>query len=564
MKRDFIRIASPSKLLLISAAIGLVVGLIAVGFRSLIVWCNGLFFPQPPEQLALLGAWWKYLVFLIPAGGGLIVGLLLRLLINDKHRSSGVTEVIEAVFLKSGRLNLGMGFKGLLSVITIGSGGSAGPEGPIVEIGSSFSSFIGQRLRLPGSEMRLLAACGAAAGISAVFGAPLGGIFFVLEIILGEFAISTFAPVVLSSVIAAIMAKSLLGSQPAFQTTVGSIGSLYDVVPFALLGVLSGLVSVLFLNALQHSGALFSRWRIAEWMKPAVGGLLVGVLGLVFPRVLGEGYHAVTAVMAGQVIWWAAILLMLAKILATSITLGSGSPGGSFAPAVFIGAMLGSAVCQLMALVLPSVFTYRASYALAGAAGLVAGALNAPITAALIVFEISGSYAVILPVLLVVALSALLTYRIRGASVYTLALADSGLTPGRIRKYGHLSAKLCSEVMRQDIKTVSPTTNIRTILAIMNESDQSILPIVESDEKVRGVISWSTVKYYLGQEMQDNLVIAHDIMMPCPVVEADDPVTKPMMILLDETIEAIPVVRDGKVLGIIGRRELLRQGLQDG
>lgn len=561
IRKDVIKIASPTKLLSISAAIGLVVGLSAVGFRSLIVWCNGLFFPQHPEQTLLLGRWWKYLAFLIPAVGGLIVGLLLRLLKDDKQRLTGVPEVIEAVFLKSGKLNLGMGLKGLLSVVTIGSGGSAGPEGPIVEMGSSLSSYIGQRLKLPGSEMRLLVACGAAAGISAVFGAPLGGIFFALEIILSEFAISTFAPVVLSSVVAAIIAKSLLGSQPAFQTTVGSIGSLNDLFLYALLGVLSGLVSVLFINSLQRWGALFARWRLAEWIKPAFGGLMVGILGLIFPQVLGEGYHAVTAAISGQIVWWTALLLVLMKVLATSITLGSGAPGGSFAPAVFIGAMLGSAVCQLTAVILPSVFVHRASYALAGAAGVVAGALNAPITATLIVFEISGSHAVILPVVLVVALSALLTYRIRGASVYTLALTPSRITPGHLRRYSHLSSKLCSEVMRRDVKSVSATTNVRTIIAIMNESDQSILPVVDDDEMVLGVISWLALRHYLGHDMDDNVVIAYDMIIKCPVVDAYDPVTKPMMILLDETIDAIPVVREGKIQGIIGRRELLKQGL---
>ncbi|MRR09943.1 chloride channel protein, partial [bacterium] len=258
---DVPRIVGPTKLLVISVVLGLAVGLVAVGFRSLIVWCNGLFFPHDPEQLFLIGRWWKHLVFLIPAVGGLATGIVMRWGRIEGKGVTGVPEVIEAVSLKGGRLNIAMGFKGLLSAVTIGSGGSAGPEGPIVEIGSSLASFAGQRLRLSGRELRLLAGCGAAAGIAAVFGAPLGGIFFALEIILSEFAVHTFAPVVLSAVAASVVARSLLGDQPAFQVAVGSVGSLYDLLPYALLGVSAGVGSAGFISALQRRQASVSGWR---------------------------------------------------------------------------------------------------------------------------------------------------------------------------------------------------------------------------------------------------------------------------------------------------------------
>ncbi|HTY08727.1 MAG TPA: chloride channel protein, partial [Candidatus Edwardsbacteria bacterium] len=174
-------IVSPAKPLVISVALGLMVGLVAVGFRSLIGWSNGLFFPHDPEHLFIIGRWWKYLICLIPAVGGLLVGIAMRYFVARDKAISGVPEVIESVLLKGGRLDLRMGLKGLLSAVTIGSGGSAGPEGPIVEIGASLSSFVGQKLQLSGSDLRLLAGCGSAAGIAAVFGAPLGGIFFALE-----------------------------------------------------------------------------------------------------------------------------------------------------------------------------------------------------------------------------------------------------------------------------------------------------------------------------------------------------------------------------------------------
>jgi chloride channel protein, CIC family len=557
------RMAGPTKLLIISAVIGLVVGLVAVGFRSLIVWCNGIFFPYHPEQLFLIGRWWKYLACLIPAVGGLLVGVVMLLAKLDEKGITGVPEVIEAVLLKGGKLNLKMGFKGLLSVVTIGSGGSAGPEGPIVEIGSSLASYLGQQLRLSGRELRLLAGCGAAAGIAAVFGAPLGGIFFSLEIILNEFAIHTFAPVVLSSVVAAVVSRSLLGDQPAFQVTVGTIGSLSDLLPYALLGLLAGTASVAFINILQRSQAYFSRWRAPQWIKPAAGGLMVGLTGLLFPQILGEGYHAVTAAIGGNIIWWFALLLVVMKILSTSVTIGSGAPGGSFAPAIFIGAMLGSAFCQLLTLLLPTVFAYKASYALAGAAGLVAGALNAPITAALIIFEISGSYKIVLPGMIVVAISALVTYRTRGTSIYTMALSNAGLSQNHLRRFSHLSSQVCRDVMRPDVQVIQSNTLIKDILSFMSNTSQSILPVVNGDNRILGIVSWSSLRYYLDHSPMNDPLIAYDIMTQIPAVEADDPLTRAMLILMDENLEAVPVVKDGRLVGIIGRRELLKKAEQN-
>lgn len=553
------RMAGPTKLLIISAGIGLVVGLVAVGFRSLIIWSNGIFFPYHPERLLLIGRWWKYFVCLIPAVGGLLVGVIMLLAKIEKKCISGVPEVIEAVLLKGGRLNLKMGLKGLLSVITIGSGGSAGPEGPIVEIGSSLASYLGQRLRLTGRELRLLVGCGAAAGIAAVFGAPLGGIFFSLEIILNEFAIHTFAPVVLSSVVAAVVARTFLGDQPAFQVTLGSIGSLSDLLPYAMLGLLAGIVSVMFINFMQRSQAYFAGWRAPDWIKPAAGGLLVGLTGLLFPQILGEGYQAVTSAIGGNIIWWAALLLVVMKMAVTSVTIGSGAPGGSFAPAIFIGAMLGSGFCQLLTLLMPNVFIYKASYALAGAAGLVAGALNAPITAALIIFEISGSYKIVLPGMIVVAISALITYRMRGTSLYTLALSKAGLSPDHLRSFSHLSSQVCRDVMQNNIQVIQPNTPIKDVLSFMGNVSQSILPVVDSDNRILGIVSWSSLRYYLDHSPENDPLIAYDIMAQVPAVDADDPMTKAMLVLLDENLEAVPVVKDGRLVGVIGRREVLKK-----
>jgi len=553
-------IGRPTRILLLGVGLGIITGLVAVAFRSLIIFSNSMFFPHDPQKIFLIGRWWQYLAFLIPAIGGLLVGGILYLFFREDEPLSGVPEVMAAVYLKGGLLNPKMGLKGLLSAITIGSGGSAGPEGPIVEIGSSLGSYLGQKLRLTGNELRLMAGCGAAAGIAAVFGAPLGGVFFALEIILGEFAINTFAPVVLSAVAASVISRTFLGDQPAFQVTVTTLGSLYDILPFFVLGLLSGLVSVLFINAIYKGQSYFGRSPVAFWLKPAIGGLMVGVLGLILPQVLGEGYHSVTAILNGHILWWTALVLVFAKILSTSLTLGSGAPGGSFAPAIFIGAMLGGAFGQLLALILPGFFTYNASYALAGAAGVVAGALNAPLTAGLIIFEITGTYKVVLPAMIVVAISAMITKKMKGSSVYTHALFKAGLPVDQLRQHSHLSAATCREAMKKDILAILPQMPLHEIIKAISRTDQLILPVIDDNNKYLASVNWSQLRLFLEDEQSGGLIIAHDVMIKVPQVNADDSLSVALMYLVKNDMQEIPVVENGKLVGLIGNKEILKGG----
>jgi CIC family chloride channel protein len=548
-------------MLLLGVLAGAVTGLAAVAFRSLINFSTGLFFPHDPQQVFLVGKWWNYLAFLIPALGGLLVGGIIYLFLRDDQQFSGVPEVMAAVSLKSGMLRLRTAGKGLLSVITIGSGGSAGPEGPIVEIGSSLGSYLGQKLRLSGNELRLMAGCGAAAGIAGVFGAPLGGVFFALEIVLGEFAVNTFAPVVLAAVASSVVSRTFLGDQPAFQVAVTSLGSLYDIIPYLILGLLSGLASVLFISALQSSQALFGRMRIPAWLKPAVAGLLVGAMGLVLPQVLGEGYHTVTVMLNGKILWWMALLLVTAKILATALTLGSGAPGGSFAPAVFTGAMLGGAFGQMTALLFPGFFGFNASYVLAGAAGLVAGALNAPLTAGLIIFEISGTYKVVLPAMIVVAVSAVITKRFAGTSVYTYALQKAGLPVSQLRTHSGVSGGICREVMRRDIVAILPGMPLADIVKTFGRTEQLLLPVMDEDGNYLASISWSQLRLFMEGQPEGGLIIAHDVMIRVPVVDVSDSLSLAMMHLIQQDMQELPVVDGKKLAGLIGSKEILKAEL---
>ncbi len=547
----------PAKMMAAGVLVGAAVGLAAVGFRFLINLSSGFFFPHDPRLFGLMGHWWRYLAAMIPALGGLIVGLALQYLLGEQKGISGMPEVLWSVAVKGGRLRPRMGIKGLLSAVTMGSGGSAGPEGPIVEIGSSLSSYFGQKTGLSLSENRLFAGCGAAAGIAGVFGAPLGGLFFALEVVLGEFSISSFTPVVLSAVAASVVSRSFFGDQPAFQVTVVSLGSLWDTIPYLLLGIFSGLVSVLFVSSISRSQEFFRGLPLPLWGKTALGGLAVGVIGLATPQVLGEGYHAVTSALAGNLAWWLALSLMLAKILATAGTLGSGAPGGAFAPALFVGAMLGSAFNQAASEIFPKVFAFNPSYPLAGAAGLVAGSLGAPIAAGLIVFEVSGTYRVVLPCLIAVAASAAIAHRMKRGSLYTQTLANAGLPVEQLRRLPHLSAHTCRQAMRRQLTAVLPGAPLTDIIKIFSSMDQELLPVIDADNRYLGAICWSQLRCFLAEGSPEGPIIAHDVMLSTPTVLPEDSLSLALMHLIKEDLQELPVVEEGKLVGLLEGKAIL-------
>lgn len=544
-----------ARLLVLGVVIGMITGLVGVGFRQLIELCANFFFSHQPERLFLIGRWWRYLVFLVPALGGLITGVALHLWLKEDE-AGGVPEVMMAVSLKGGIVKIKNGLKGLLAAITIGSGGSAGPEGPIVEISASLGSWLGQKLQLSHSELRLLVGCGAAAGISAVFAAPLGGLFFALEIILGEFSLSSFAPIVLASVSSSVVAKTILGDQPAFQVKSAGLGSVYDIIFYMLLGVLAGLVAVGFKEMLSRTKTWFDNKQISALYKPALGGLAVGLFGLVLPQILGEGYNVVTSAMNGNIIWWLLLLLLAGKMVSTSITLGSGAPGGAFAPSLYIGSMLGAAFGQIVSFILPGQAALASTFALTGAAGVVAGALNAPITAGLIIFEVSGSYKVILPAMIVVSVAAVVSNRFKKGSIYTSGMIKDGLPVDRFRNYSHLSNILCRQVMKREIIVAGPQTRLVDIYKILSRSDQQIVPVSDSDNHLLGVISWQTIKLLLTDENLKCMLLAYDMMSTPHPVSADDNLLKVMIQLGNSDNEQVTVVENGRLVGLIGWREI--------
>jgi CIC family chloride channel protein len=412
----------------------------AVAFRYLILGVTELFSGHRDfsgvghginPHVPVLGIWF---VVLAPVAGGLLYGPLVARFAPEA-RGHGVPEVMLAVAEFGGRIRPQVAVvKALASALCIGSGGSVGREGPIVQIGSALGSTIGQFANMPARQLKLLVACGAAGGISATFNAPIAGVFFALEVILGDFEMTSFAVVSLSSVTAAAIGRAVFGDASFLSLPAFTLSSPAELVLYAALGALAGVVGVLFIRVLYGAEDLADRlWRGPAWARPAVGGVLLGCLLLAVPQMYGVGYPVLTRAVTGHYLIAFVVVLLAAKIVATSLTIAIGGSGGVFAPSLFMGAMLGSAFGQGAHELLPGLHTPSGAFAVVGMGAVFAGAARAPITAVIILVELSGDYAISLPLLIAIVTSTAVSTHLCADTIYTLKLRRRGIQINRPR-----------------------------------------------------------------------------------------------------------------------------------
>jgi CIC family chloride channel protein len=492
--------------------IGLLGGFGAIGFRLLIQAFQGAFYGSGTDLLKIVSSIPWYWKILIPAIGGSVVGPLIFFLAREA-KGHGVPEVMEAVAMRSGIIRKRVVIvKSLASAISIGSGGSVGREGPIVQIGSAIGSAFGQVLRVSGNRLRNLVGCGAAAGIAATFNAPIAGAIFALEVILGEFEMGTFGPIVLSSVMATVVSRGFLGNYPAFTIPEYKLISPWEIPAYLIMGFLAGLVALLFTQALYKSEDLWEELRVPEYAKPALGGLAIGALSLFFPQILGVGYETITAGLLGTVPWSLLLILVFAKIAATSLTIGSGGSGGVFAPSLFIGAMMGGMYGHVVHELFPSVTASSGAYSLVGMGAIVAGTTHAPITSILILFELTDDYRIILPLMMTCIISALTASQLKRESIYTMKLVRRGIDVRAGREVSILKSLPVRDFMVRDVAIVSEMMPLSSLLHLIKESTSSYFPVVNSKEELVGVISLRDIRHTLLEESLMDLVIAQDIM----------------------------------------------------
>ena len=538
--------------------VGLGGGLGAVVFRWLINNFTYIFFTVMQGWFSFMGSAY---VILVPAIGGLLVGPMIYFFAREA-KGHGVPEVMEAIALKGGRIRpVVVVVKSLASSICIGSGGSVGREGPIVQIGSALGSTLGQTLKLSDERIRNLVACGAAAGIAATFNAPIAGVIFALEVILGEFSVRYFSTVVISSVTASVVGRIAFGNAPAFVIPQYSLVSPWELFLYVLLGILAGLVALLFVRTLYWTEDLFDAWHFPEYFKPVVGGLLIGVVGFYFPQVFGVGYEAMEDALLDKMLLGTMGLLILVKVLATSLTIGSGGSGGVFAPSLFIGAMLGGAFGTVANQMLPDVTAAPGAYALVGMAAVFAGAAHAPITAIIILFEMTNDYRIILPLMLATVISVLLAQRLRRENIYTLKLARRGIRLEHGRDVDVMQGVLVGEAMTTSLDTVDADLPLVDLDRAFHETHHHGFPVLDSSGELFGVVTVQDLERAKERGPIEELCVRDITTQSLLVAYPDEPVWAALKRLGTRDIGRLPVVdrqNPRRLVGAIRRHDIVR------
>ncbi len=414
-------------ILLLSIAIGLgaAVAIIAfrLGIQAVQISWTGAFSERVVGALRDLPF---YVIILAPAFGGLLVGLLLEFVLPGK-RAHGVADVMEARVAGHG-LALWPGLvSAFVSVISLGFGASAGREGPAVHLGGTIAASLSRAFSLPRAAKRTLIACGAAAAISASFNTPVAGVLFAHEIILGHYALRAFVPITIASVVGAVLSRLYFGDFAAFIVPAYQITSYWEVPAFALLGITCAVVAILFQVCLIATDWVARSIEIPLWTRPVIGGLLIGSLGLFFPHALGVGYEATDMALHDRLPLVLMLALIVVKTMATAITLASRFGGGIVSPSLFVGAMTGGAFGLVAASVFPHLASSEGLYAIIGMAAVGACVIGAPLSTAVMAFELTGGYAIAMAILLAVSISWGLTQAVHGRGFFHWQLESRGL-----------------------------------------------------------------------------------------------------------------------------------------
>ncbi len=538
----------------LALVVGVGAGLFAVLFREMIGWVQAVLL----DGVAARGGLFTVLT---PALGGLVVGPLIHFLAREA-KGHGVPEVMEAVALKGGRIRPRVvAVKSVASAITIGSGGSVGREGPIVQIGAAIGSTVGQLCRLSDKRVRLLVGCGAAAGIAATFNAPVAGVIFALELILNQFTATAFYYLVIASVAASVIGRAAFGDAPAFVVPPYSMVNPWELFLYALLGVAAALVARLFITVLYTAEDAAARVRrVPEWSKAALGGLLVGSIAVLSPQVLGVGYGAIEAVLHGAMPVALAAGLVLAKMAATSVTVASGGSGGVFAPSLFIGAMLGGTFGELVHAFWPLTTAATGAYALVGMGAMFAGVSRAPITAVLIMFELTRDYRIILPLMIACVISTAVSGRVGRDTIYTVKLRRRGVDLRAGRDVGVLAGLRVADAMTSRLDTVRTGMTLRDVVALMQKTRHNGFPVVDGAGRLAGVVTLSDVRRTPMPGRLETRV--EDVMSPDPVtVVPTDTLAEAMLKMTDRDLGRLPVVSPEdprRPVGIVTRSDVLR------
>ncbi|WXG41752.1 MAG: chloride channel protein [Candidatus Freyarchaeum deiterrae] len=566
------------KLILASIIVGALGGVAAAAFLFLINFFTDILSSYPTIS-------WAPIIIVMPALGGLMVAVIIYKLAPESE-GHGVSEVIEAIVRNKGRIRARVPLvKMLASAITIGSGGSAGYEGPMVQISGGTGSAVGRLFKMDDYSVKLLVVCGAAAGISAVFKAPLGGVFFGLEIVYGGMEAIALIPVVLSSFVSTTIAQGLLGAEPVLKLRSFAVVNPYEYLLFFALGVAFGLLSVAWVKVFHYVHKLFGSLKVSKYLKPGIGGLMVGFIIFFFPQIMGGGYQVINNLLFIPVTIVLFLILGVLKIIGTSITLGSGGSGGAFAPMLFIGAMfggaygvglqwllfgntfgpltpfltyIGSLIGPIAQYIGPAYVFQPMTYALVGMAALIASAARAPLTGIVLVTEITLNYTMILPLMIACITAYLISRFIMRGDLYTEPLLKKGIELVEERRADILDRVRVGDVMSKPV-TVSSDMQVFQVQEMISKYQHHGFPVLNKGNLI-GVIDADTLYREIAEKHETRKVeeIANiNVVAIFPEQTLHEALDK----MLENRRDRLIVVdrkKPKKIIGILTRTDILQ------
>lgn len=558
------RLSENTFLIILAVVIGLLGGLGNYAFRKTIEFVHWAVFEQSEQLFGYSLEEWSFarlaVVFCPVAGGLLVIPLWYWF---GKDLKGGFSAFLERVNLRGAKLQLRPIFtRGFGSAITIGAGGSAGQEGPIAMIGGAIGSQFGQLFKMSGDRLKVLVACGAAAGVAATFNAPIAGVFFAQEIVLlSSFELSSFTSIVIASGMATVVSRALLGNTPELYAPVYMVNSYWELLLYVLLGVLIGVLATLFIDTHFRIKDRFTALEIPKLAKPALGGLLVGIIGFGFPQVFGNGYEFMESVLLGNQTWYLLAALVLIKAVATSITLGSGLPGGLFAPCLYLGAVAGGSFGHVAVKIFPQFHLAPGAYALVGMGAFLSAATHAPMTAIFLLFEITDSYEVIVPIMLTCVIGTSIARHFKKDSLETVELSRAGIDLEAGKERNIMKSLLVGDVMARDVETIPEHMTLGQFARFIEKTQHTNFPLVNAQNELTGIIS---VQDFMGVvfewELMDLVVVKELATADVITAHADEDLDQTMRKIGYRNIEQLPVVdreTHRKLVGIISRRDIV-------
>lgn len=504
------------------------------------------------------------MVVLTPAMGGLLAGLLAHLLSRRQGPGGESTsEIMEAVSLKgSARLDLSRTLrKSIASVALNATGGSVGREGPIVQIAAAAASRLAIGLRAPAERRRVLIGCGVAAGMAAAYNAPIGAAMFVMEVVHGNFALEVFGPVVLAAVTSTMVSWGAFGSAPLYPVPLASAPAFASLPLFALLGAIVAWTGLVLREAIESSERWFQRVKLPLYLKTGLGGLVVGLLAWWIPEVWGNGYDGIQQVLSGNVLPQILLPLLLAKIAATAASLGSGGSGGVFTPALLVGAAGGALFGVGAGTLLPELHVASVFWALAGMSAAIASATFAPITALIIVFEMSQNYGAVMPLAVATVTATWVARRLRRDSIYTEALRRRGVDFDLAFEQMAIASLRAEDLVRSDPLTVRRDAPMGEVLDRFAKSRQTAIYVLGPEGRLAGAIDLRDAFVFAGDTDKRRTLTAQELVRDVPRVTPKTPLDELMRRFSQLELAQLPVVSPSdpdRLVGTVARRDVVQ------